>query len=121
MFRKDGEVLATPAGLGEFGQELCIEIPETMRAQVFAMAPDQEGRSFTSEKMAIFQDNARQPAKEMSMQVQLSMTPSFEYSVSGTPYRFVVMPRRIIAVSRDGQYLAISKTETVTKTAWHFQ
>jgi len=121
IFRRDGEVLATPTVLGEFGRELCVEIPEVMRAQVLAMAPDQEGRSFTSAKMAIFQDNAWQPAKEMSMQAHLSMTPSFEYSVPGTPYRFVVMPRRIIAASPDGQCLAVSKTETVTKTAWHFQ
>jgi hypothetical protein len=84
------------------------------------MAPDQEERSFTSAKMAIFRDNAWQPAKEMSMEAQLSMTPSFEYTVPDAPYRFVVMPRRIMAVSLDGKYLAVSRTETVTKTAWHF-
>jgi hypothetical protein len=114
-------LLAAPTVLGEFGRELCIEIPDVMRAQVLAIAPDQEGRSFTSDKMAIFQDNAWQPPKEMSMEAHLSMTPSFEYSVPGTPYRFVVMPRRVIPASPDGRYLAISKTETVTKTAWHFQ
>ena len=31
-----------------------VEIPNVMRALVLAMAPDQEGRSFTSAKMAIF-------------------------------------------------------------------
>ena len=56
----------------------------------------------------------------MSMEAQLSMTPSFEYTVPETPYRFVVMPRRIIAVSPDGKYLAASRTETVTKTVSHF-
>ena len=63
IFRKDGEFLAAPTVLGEFGRELCVEIPELMRAQVMAMAPNQEGRSFTSAKMAVFQDNAWQPAK----------------------------------------------------------
>jgi hypothetical protein len=121
IFRKDGELLAAPTVLGEFGRELWIEIPDVMRAQVLAMAPDQEGRSFTSAKMAIFRDNAWQPPEEMSMEAHLSMTPSFEYSVPGTPYRFVVMPRRVIPASADGRYLAMSKTETVTKTAWHFQ
>jgi hypothetical protein len=58
------------------------------------MAPDQEGRSFTSAKMAIFQDNAWQPPKEMSMEAYLSMTPSFEYTVPDAPYRFVVMHER---------------------------
>jgi hypothetical protein len=121
IFRKDGEFLAAPTVLGEFGRELCVEIPDVMRAQVLAMAPDQEGRSLTSAKMAIFRDNAWQPAKEMSMEAQLSMTPSFEYTVPDAPYRFVVMPRRIIAASLDGKYLAVSRTETVTKTAWHFE
>jgi hypothetical protein len=121
IFRKDGEFLAAPTVLGEFGRELCVEVPDVMRAQVLAMAPDKDGRSFTSAKMAIFRDNAWQPAKEMSMEAQLSMTPSFEYTVPDAPYRFVVMPRRIIAASSDGKYLAVSRTETVTKTAWHFE
>ena len=67
IFRKDGEFLAAPTVLGEFGRELCVEIPELMRAQVIAMAPDPEGRSFTSAKMAIFRANAWQEPKEMSM------------------------------------------------------
>ena len=121
IFRKDGEFLAAPTVLGEFGRELCVEVPEVMRAQVLAMAPDKDGRAFTSAKMAIFRDNAWQAAKEMSMEAQLSMTPSFEYTVPDTPYRFVVMPRRIITASPDGKYIAVSRTETVTKTAWHFE
>lgn len=120
IFRKDGEFLAAPTVLGEFGRELCVEVPDVMRAQVLAMAPDKDGLSFTSAKMAIFRDNAWQPAKEMSMEAQLSMTPSFEYTVPDGPYRFVVMPRRIITASPDRKYIAVSRTETVTKTAWHF-
>jgi len=121
IFRKDGEFLAAPTVLGEFGRELSVEIPALMRAQVLAMAPDQEGRSFTSAKLAIFQDNAWQPPKEMSMEAHLSMTPSFEYTVPGTPYRFVVMPRRLLPASPDGKYAAVSRIETVTKTAWRFE
>jgi hypothetical protein len=100
IFRKDGELLAAPTVLGEFGRELCVEIPNVIRAQVLAMAPNQEGKSFTSAKMAIFQGNAWQPPKEMSMEAHLTMTPSFEYTVPDSPYRFVVMPRRIVPVSR---------------------
>ena len=120
IFKKDGKYLASPTVLGEFGRELCVEIPNDMRVLVLAMAPDQEGRSFTSAKMAIFRDNAWAEAKEMSMEAHLSMTPSFEYTVPETSYRFVVMPRRIVPVSPDGQYLAVTRTETVTKTSWHF-
>jgi hypothetical protein len=118
IFRKDGQHLASPTVLGEFGQEVRVEIPNVMRALVLAMAPNQEGRSFTSAKMSLFQDNVWQPAKEMSMEAHLSMTPSFEYTVPDTPYRFVVMPRRIVPVSQDGQYLAVG--EASVTTIWHF-
>jgi hypothetical protein len=119
IFKKDGKYLASPTVLGEFGRELCVEIPNVMRALVLAMAPDQEGRSFTSAKMAVFQENAWRPVKEMSMEAYLSMTPSFEYTVPEAPYRFVVMPRTIVPVAPDGQYLAVG--ETSTTTIWHFK
>ena len=54
IFNKDGNPLASPTVLGEFGREVCVEVPNVMRALALAMAPDQEGRSFTSAKMAIF-------------------------------------------------------------------
>jgi hypothetical protein len=119
MFKKDGEVLATPTVIGEFGCEVTIEIPNVMRALVLAMTPDAEGLSFTSAKMAIFRDNVWQPPQEMSMKAHLSMTPSFEYTVPGAPYRFVVMPRRIVPVSPDRQYLAVGETRPTT--SWHFK
>ena len=55
------------------------------------------------------------------MQAQLSMTPSFEYTLPDAPYRFVVMPRSVVPVSSDGQYRATSKAETVTRSAWRFE
>jgi hypothetical protein len=119
IFKKDGKYLASPTVLGEFGREVCIEVPNVMRALVLAMAPDQQGRSFASAKMAIFQDDAWQPLQEMSMEAYLSMTPSFEYTVPDAPYRFVVMPRKIVPVSPDDQYLAVS--ETSPTTIWHFK
>jgi hypothetical protein len=103
IFKKDGKHLASPSVLGEFGREVRVEVPNVMRALVVAMAPDQEGRSFTSAKMAIFQDNAWQPPKEMSMEAYLSMTPSFEYAVPDAPYRFVVMPRRIVPAANENE------------------
>src|ERR1700744_1148659 len=103
IFLKDGKYLASPTVLGEFGREVRIEVPNAMRALVLAMAPDQEGQSFTSAKMSIFQDDAWQPAKEMEMRAYLSMTPSFEYSVEGTPFRFVVMPRMIVPAASEGK------------------
>src|ERR1700683_1826297 len=119
IFKKDGNFLAAPTVLGEFGREVRLEVPNVMRVLVLAMAPDEDGRSFTSAKMAIFQDNEWQPPEEMSMEANLSMTPSFEYTVPNALYRFVVMPRRIVPVSPDGQYLAVG--ETSRTTIWHFK
>jgi hypothetical protein len=96
VFMKDGEYLASPTVVGKFGQEVRVEIPKVMRVYTVAAAPNREGLSLTSAKMAIYQDNAWQTPKEMTMQAHLSMTPSFEYSVPDTPYRFVVMPRSIV-------------------------
>jgi hypothetical protein len=101
IFLKDKQYLASPTVLGEFGREVRVEVPNEMRALVLADAPNQEGRSFTSAKMAIFQDGAWQPPYEMTMEAYLSKTPSFEYSVEGTPYRFVVMPRRIVPAASE--------------------
>jgi hypothetical protein len=53
------------------------------------------------------------------MEAYLSMTPSFEYTVPDTPYRFVVMPRSIVPVSPDGQYLAAGETSPTTN--WRFK
>jgi hypothetical protein len=119
IFLKDGKHLACPTVISEFGREAHIEIPDEMRAVVLARAPNQEGRCFTSAKMSLYKDGAWQQAKEMTMEAYLSMTPSFEYSVPDTPYRFVVMPRRVVPASPDGQYLAVGgTTQTIT---WHFK
>ena len=96
VFRKGDQVLGSPTVSGQFGREVQIEIANAMRLTVVAGEPNEEGQSLTSASMAIFKDNAWQPAKVMSMMATLSATPSFEYSVEGTPYRFVVMPRLIV-------------------------
>jgi hypothetical protein len=119
IFLKDGKHLASPTVLGEFGREVCVEIPAEMRAVVLAKAPNQEGRCFTSAKMSLFRDNVWQQVKDMTMEAYLSMTPSFEYSVPDTSYRFVVMPRRIVPPSPEGQYSAVG--ETTQTTIWHFK
>jgi hypothetical protein len=85
------------------------------------MAPDQEGRSFTSAKMAVFRDNAWQPAKEMSMEAQQSMTPSFEYTVPDSP----LLIRGDATEDHSGvarQKISNRKqNRNSTKTAWHFE
>lgn len=96
IFKRGDQVLGSPTVSGHFGREVQIEVANAMRVTLVAAEPDEDGQSLTSASMAIFQDNAWQPAKVMSMTATLSATPSFEYSVEGTSYRFVVMPRLIV-------------------------
>jgi hypothetical protein len=103
VFMKDKKYLASPTVLGEFGREVRVEVPEEMRVLALSMPPDQEGRSFTSAKMFLFKDSAWQHVNEMTMEAYLSMTPSFEYSVPDTSYRFVVMQRMIVPAANEGE------------------
>ncbi len=103
VFLKDGKPLAAPTVVGQYGREVRVEIADVMRVVALAEAPDENGRSFTTAKLAIFKDGAWQAPKEMSMKATLSMTPSFEYSVEGTPYRFVVMPRSIVPAANESE------------------
>lgn len=49
------------------------------------------------------QKGAWEQIQEMTMEAYLSMTPSFEYSVPDTPYRFVVMQRMIVAAANEAE------------------
>jgi hypothetical protein len=103
IFLKDKKYLASPTVIGEFGREVRVEVPNEMRVLILSMAPNQEGRSFTSAKMFLFEEGAWQQVQEMTMEAHLSMTPSFEYSVPDTPYRFVVMQRMIVPASNENE------------------
>lgn len=101
LFLKDGQLLAARTVVGPFGRTLRVEAGDAMRVDVLADAPKGEGpggtpMSFTSAKMALRENGAWRTVKDVSMDAALNMTPSFEYSIEGTPYRFVVMPRRIV-------------------------
>ena len=96
FFSASDELLGSPTVVGQFGREVRVEIPDVMRVTMFTGERDLDGKFYTSAKMQVFRDNAWQPAKEMSMKSSLAITPSFEHTVEGTPYRFVVMPRLIV-------------------------
>lgn len=92
---KDGKSVASPSIVGEFGREVTVELAQTMKVVAVSSAPNSEGNSLTAVKLSIFESGAMQPGKEMSMLADLSKTPSFEYSVPGTTYRFIVTPRLV--------------------------
>ena len=93
---KNGDqIVASPSAVGEFGKEVTIELSQKMKVVAVASEPNGEGNSLTSYKLALFHRGAMQPAREMSMLADLSKSPSLEYSVPGTTYRFVVVSRQI--------------------------
>jgi hypothetical protein len=102
IFSKDRVTLASPTVFAEFGQEVRVEAADEMRAVVMAQRPDGEGRSFVSAKLFTNSGGDWQVAREMSSsRMMLGGTPSFEGSVEGTPYRFVIMPRMVVPAARD--------------------
>ncbi len=96
IFQRGEDRLGSPTVVGQYGREVRVEIPNTMRVTMVTEEPGQDGRSYTTATMSLFQDNGWKFVKEMSMTSLLSSTPSFEHSVEGTSYRFVVMPRLIV-------------------------
>jgi hypothetical protein len=91
----DGKVVASPSIVAEFGREVTVELPQTMKVVAVASAPNSEGHSMTAVKLSLFTSGAMQPEKESSMLADLSKAPSFEYSIPGTAYRFIVMSRKV--------------------------
>ena len=96
LFSEGDELLAAPTVVGQFGRWVRVEIPDLMRVTMLTGERDQDGRFYTSATMQVFHDDAWQPAKEMSMRSTLAFTPSFEHTVEGSPYRFVIRPRLIV-------------------------
>ena len=96
FFSEGDELMASPTVAGHFGREVRVEIPDLMRVTLSTGERDRDGNFQTSATMQVFRDHAWQTAKEMSMRSTLAFTPSFEHTVEGTPYRFVIMPRLIV-------------------------
>ena len=97
-----GKVVASPSVVGEFGREVTVDLAQVMKVVAVASKPDSEGQSLAAVKLSLFERGAMQPGKEMSMLADLSKAPSFEYSVPGTRYRFVVQPRQVALPERKG-------------------
>ena len=91
----DGKVVASPKVIAEFGQIVAIAQGDVMKFEGSASTPDGKGNSLTAVKLSLFENGHMGPPKEMSMLANLTLTPSFEYSVPGTNARFVVMPRLV--------------------------
>jgi len=89
---RDGKVVSSPRVVAEFGKSVVLSQANAMRFEGSATAPDAEGNSRISVKLAPFENGAMKPAQEMSMLADLSKSPSIRYAVPGTNARFVVRP-----------------------------
>lgn len=101
LFMQGDEYLGSPTVVGRFGREVNIEIPNAMRVLVSAGSPDADGASLTAARMFLFENGGWREVNSMSMNAFLTATPSIEYSVEGTPYRFVIMVRQIVSAAED--------------------
>jgi hypothetical protein len=95
LLMRDGKVVSSPKVIGEFGKTVALSQGQVMKFEGSASVPDGEGNSVTAVKLYLFENGEMGPPKEMSMLANLTLTPSFEYSVPGTNARFVVMPRLV--------------------------
>lgn len=102
LFMVDGEIVGAPTVAGRFGREVHVEFSDVMRATMFTGERGRDGKFYTSAVMQVFRDNAWQTVGDMSMRSNLDFTPSFENTVEGTPYRFVIMPRLIVPTAAEG-------------------
>ncbi len=93
VLTRDGKVVSSPRFVGEFGKTAGVEVGRTMKVDAVASAPDQDGNSFTSLKLQLFENGEMRPAKEVSMLADLSKAPSIEYAVPGTNARITFRPR----------------------------
>jgi DNA-binding CsgD family transcriptional regulator len=108
LFMVDGEILGAPTVAGRFGREVQVEFSDLMRVTLFTGERGEDGKFYTSAVMQVFRDNAWQTVREVSMRSKLEFTPSFEHTVEGTPYRFVVMPRLIVPATGRGLVAPLS-------------
>jgi len=95
VLMRAGKVVASPKVVADFGQTVAIAQSDVMKFEGSASPPDGKGNSLTAVKLSLFENGHMGPPKEMSMLANLTLTPSFEYSVPGTNARFVVMPRLV--------------------------
>jgi hypothetical protein len=91
--RENAFAVAKTTLTGEFGKELTVEVRQLMKVVAIASLPNSEGQSLITAKLSVFYNGAMQPPNEMSMLADLSKSPSFNYSVPGTGYNFIVTPR----------------------------
>jgi hypothetical protein len=90
-----GEIVASPSVVAEYGREVTVEVPKTMRVVAVASAPNGDGHSMATVKLSLFAGGKMQRPEESSMLADLSKARSFEYVVKGTSYRFVVLSRKV--------------------------
>jgi hypothetical protein len=91
-----GDVADVAVVAGAYGEDVWIELAELGRVRVHAARPDAEGRSVIHARAALLKGEDWLIVRDMEMRADLARLPSFETSIEGTPYRFVIMPRRIM-------------------------
>ena len=94
ILSRDGNVVATPKAVAEFGKTVAIRTAD-LQFEGTASAPDKNGNSLTAVRLQLVENGATRPLKEMSMLADLGNAPSFDIAVPETNARFMVRAKRV--------------------------
>jgi len=89
---ESGKPVAQPSVWVAFGEQAVLEVPGKVRVIASAQAPSDASSEVTAEIYS-FNNGVWERVSAPSMQADLSKTPSFEQTITNSPYKVVLMPR----------------------------
>lgn len=90
--KRNGEILAQPVLLSEFGQKASVEVDNQIKIVSIAQKP-QGQRSYVESLIYQNGDKGWILIQQLDMSAAIAQTPSFEYTTPDKQYRIVIKPR----------------------------
>ena len=91
---KDGSELASPSLVGEFDQMVAFSVGDEVRVEMMTLK-DNQPRQMVSASIYFPEQDSTAPEHEFEARMDLSLTPSFQYSSQDKRYRIEIRPRAI--------------------------
>ncbi|MBH9551947.1 hypothetical protein [Inhella gelatinilytica] len=90
---KNGKVAARERVSGSYGTPVSLSLPESVQVEVVAELPASSGMSKTNLRIWRAGAGPRTLVKQMSAEMDLRQTPSFEYQIPNSELKVLVKPR----------------------------
>ncbi|MEO1543507.1 MAG: hypothetical protein AAFR75_05740 [Pseudomonadota bacterium] len=91
---KDGQKVASPSLVGEFEQAVSFKLSDEVRVELVSMPPVGD-KSIVVAEIFFPQLGTQKAEHRFEAEMDLSLTPSFQYTSKDRQYRVEIMPRRI--------------------------